>query len=316
MNSSASIQTRLTAAEGEGTISNAPLDFGNGLTKCFTHVPFQKKRSTMTMTQQWDEFSKSLAEDSIPRRESLRRLGAVLAGAILSPLVMKTAWADEDPCKIFCRCRNKTQQSQCLTACRACNKDMKRVCGTCGSYVCCGNGTSCCGNYCTDLGNDPYNCGACGYACHAPGPYEDGACIFGECEYTCFEGAVRCNGTCTFLDSDPGNCGACGNVCGDSTPYCNQGACTACSWGLTKCGNTCVDLAFDSSNCGACGNVCGESTPYCSQGACTACAGAICEGQCVDLMWDSRNCGACGVVCPEQSACAWGVCEGIYYGGY
>src|SRR5262249_12174792 len=38
-----------------------------------------------------DEFSKSLAE-SLPRRESLRRLGAVFAGAVLGPLGLETAW--------------------------------------------------------------------------------------------------------------------------------------------------------------------------------------------------------------------------------
>jgi hypothetical protein len=47
----------------------------------------------MTMTHRWDEFSKSLAEESLPRRESLRRLGLALAGAMLSPLELETAWA-------------------------------------------------------------------------------------------------------------------------------------------------------------------------------------------------------------------------------
>ena len=56
------------------------------------------------MTNHWDEFSKSLAEKSVPRRQSLRLLGAALAGAILSPLGMGTAWAGgRDPCKDFCR---------------------------------------------------------------------------------------------------------------------------------------------------------------------------------------------------------------------
>jgi hypothetical protein len=42
------------------------------------------------MENLFDEFSKSLAE-SVPRRESLRRLGAVFAGAVLSPLGLGTA---------------------------------------------------------------------------------------------------------------------------------------------------------------------------------------------------------------------------------
>ena len=70
------------------------------------------------MERLWDEFSKSLAE-SVPRRESLRRLGAVFAGAVLSPLGLQTAWArTQDPCKAFCKCRNSKQQSQCLAVCQ------------------------------------------------------------------------------------------------------------------------------------------------------------------------------------------------------
>jgi hypothetical protein len=53
------------------------------------------------MDHLFDEFSKSLAE-SVPRRESLRRLGAVFAGAVLSPLGLGTAWAGKaDPCAAF-----------------------------------------------------------------------------------------------------------------------------------------------------------------------------------------------------------------------
>src|SRR5215470_16859939 len=89
----------------------------------------------------FDEFSKSLSE-SVPRRESLRRLGAVFAGAVLSPLAAGTAWARgkpvQDPCKAFCRCANTTQQSQCLTACRNCNGNTSLLAGSCGNYTCCG----------------------------------------------------------------------------------------------------------------------------------------------------------------------------------
>src|SRR6476660_8802601 len=116
------------------------------------------------MTHQWDEFSKSLAQP-VPRRESLRRLGVVLAGAVLSPL--GTAWAGskgkvpkgKDPCQTVCKCRDKAQQNACLAACKACGGATQRHCGACGSYVC------------TDLANDIYNCGACGHVCPPPGPY-------------------------------------------------------------------------------------------------------------------------------------------------
>src|SRR3954469_222113 len=117
------------------------------------------------MTHHWDEFSKSLAEP-VPRRESLRRLGIVLAGIVLGPLAAGTARAGgkgkrvrtgpraaTDPCKTFCKCRNKAQQDACLAACKACGGDTRRLCGACGSY------------YCADLARDVSNCGACGHAC-------------------------------------------------------------------------------------------------------------------------------------------------------
>jgi hypothetical protein len=161
------------------------------------------------MTHQWDEFSKSLAVP-VPRRESLRRLGAVLAGAVLSPL--GTAWAapkgkalmGKDPCRSFCKCRNTAQQNACLAACRACNNDTSRLCGSCGSYVC----------------------------CREPGPGEYGGCIDGACRYACYSGteygdAVYCDGICTFLGYDPDNCGACGHVC-YGVEDCVGGVCQAC----------------------------------------------------------------------------------------
>jgi hypothetical protein len=193
------------------------------------------------MTHDWDEFSKSLAEP-VPRRESLRRLGFLFAGAVLSPLGLKTGWAGHgDPCKSFCRCRNKSQQKACLAACNACGKDTSRMCGACGPYVCCAQ----------------------------PGPNEYGACVDGRCQYWCVEGAVVCDGACTFLDWDPTNCGGCGNVCPASAPFCNWGGCTErdCPPGLVLCGDECTDISFDVYNCGACGNVC-AGNKACLYGEC------------------------------------------------
>lgn len=250
------------------------------------------------MSHQWDEFSKSLAEP-LPRRESLRRLGAVFAGALLSPLGLEAARprASVDPCKTFCKCSNKTQQNACLAACQACNGDTKRLCGKCGTYTCCskaccngacsdlsrdpncgacGNncgafGKTCCGNYCADLANDPDNCGACRYACDEPGPYEVGGCFGGTCVYGCAEGAADCgDGTCTPLWDDPDNCGACGNVCPASAPYCTEGVCNDC--GVGYCWGQCIDILFDALNCGACGYQC-QPLEHCSWG--------VCEGSCI-----------------------------------
>src|SRR5262249_9387016 len=145
----------------------------------------------------FDEFSKSLTE-SVPRRESLRRLGAVFAGALLSPLGLETVWAQgSDPCKTFCKCRNKAQQSQCLAVCRACGSDTSRLGGSCGRYVCCSIAS--CGGVCSDLASDP-NCGACGQNCSAIGE-------------TC------CGDYCADVEFDRDNCGACGNVCPVWAPF-------------------------------------------------------------------------------------------------
>ena len=224
------------------------------------------------MDHLFDEFSKSLAE-SVPRRESLRRLGAVFAGAVLSPLGLQAAWAaGTDPCVTFCKCRNQTQQALCLKVCRACNHDTSRVCGSCGSYVCCTAGQSCCSGHCTSLNNDVLNCGGCGRQCVAPPPNEVVACVAGLCHYDCTPGAVDCNGTCTFLDSDPDNCGACGNVCPDTAPSCSQGICNNCPAGTALCGGGCAGIWFDGNNCGACGHQC-SPLEVCNFGNC--------EGVCI-----------------------------------
>jgi hypothetical protein len=249
------------------------------------------------MDHLFDEFSKSLSE-SLPRRESLRRLGAVFASAILSPLGLETAWAGKvDPCKTFCKCANKKQQDQCLAACQACNGNTGRLAGSCGSYTCCsiaackgvcsnlkadpncgacGNncreyGETCCGNYCADLKNDVFNCGHCGTVCPAPGPYDFVACVGGQCVYDCVDGADECNGSCTSLDSDPDNCGACGNVCPDSAPVCLNGTCSEepnCNFPFISCGGICVDPTSDPFNCGGCGIQCSDVE---------ACIGGFCE---------------------------------------
>jgi hypothetical protein len=288
------------------------------------------------MTHHWDEFSKSLAEKSVPRRETLRLLGAALAGALLSPLGMGTAWAGgRDPCKTFCRCSGKSRQDACIAACRACNSDTSRLCGSCAT-----------GYVCADLASDVSNCGACGNVCR-PGPLEDAACFDGRCVYQCAEGAVRCGGTCTLLEWDPDNCGACGNACPEAAPYCSQGVCSPCQPGLTLCGDSCVDLGSNPDHCGACGNVCGGSTPNCYQGACVGgcqgycpegwcggdgCGGVcacpagweceqngwcsnpcvfpfiLCDGVCVDPTSNRNHCGGCGVQCAPGEACLGGFC--------
>lgn len=262
------------------------------------------------MSHQFDEFSKSLSDESVPRRESLRRLAAVFAGAVLSPLGLDTASADPlyarrrasapnrrrapDPCEAFCRCRNPKQQSKCLAACRACGGDTSRVAGSCGSYVCCS--TASCNGVCSDL-NSNSDCGACGNNCSASGQ-------------TC------CNKRCADLKTDAANCGACGRVCPSGT-QCVNGACSECLAGQTKCGTVCVNLSSDAANCGACGNVCTPGTT-CVNGTCGAniCAAGLtwCAYGCVNLLTDPFNCGACNNQCASSEACASGFCAGICVG--
>jgi hypothetical protein len=242
------------------------------------------------MSHLFDELSKSL-DSSLPRRESLRRLGAAFAGAVLSPLGMGiAAAAARDPCKTFCKCSNTKQQNACLATCRACNNDPSRVCGRCGTYACCSG--KCCGGVCSNLASDA-NCGACGNNCAAIGE---------KC----------CGGRCADLDDDFFNCGACGNVCDDALPYeygaCFDGTCFYdCVEGAVDCSGVCTDVSSDPNNCGACGHVCPDFAPDCVQGLCQ-------ESACppdVDLLFDALNCGACGHQCQPLEFCSWGQCEGI-----
>ena len=168
-----------------------------------------------------DELSKLLAV-SVSRRESLRSIGVVLAGAALSPLGLGTAWAARpDRCTAFCRwCPTRKRRNQCLAACRACNGNTSRLCGSCGAYACCPTGAACCNGTCTDLDSDPYNCGACGYVCPA-----DHVCQGGSCVLCSGYGAGICSGVCVNLLSDAGNCGSCGNQC-QSDELCSFGVCT------------------------------------------------------------------------------------------
>ena len=241
------------------------------------------------MDHAFDEFTKSLSA-SVPRRESLRRLGAVFAGAVLSPLGLETAWAARkppsgpDPCLTFCKCRKQKEQDQCLKVCRASQSDTSRVCGSCGSYVGCAAGQRCCSGHCADLQNDVRNCGGCGRNCAAPPVNESVACVSGLCTYDCVAGAVDCNGTCTFLDSDPDNCGACGNVCPAATRYCQSGTCVACRDGQINCNGVCSDLLFDYDNCGGCGQTCPPGF-VCSLGVCCNPTVECCFGSPADPWW-------------------------------
>jgi hypothetical protein len=166
-----------------------------------------------------DELSKLLAA-SVSRRESLRSIGAVLAGAALSTLGLNTAWAARpDRCIAFCRsCPTRKKRNQCVAACRACNGNTSRLCGSCGAYICCPAGASCCNGTCTDLNSDANNCGACGYVCSANNICANGTCV------ACIFPFIACGGVCVDPTSDRNNCGGCGQQCAD-TEACINGFC-------------------------------------------------------------------------------------------
>jgi hypothetical protein len=221
------------------------------------------------VSHEWDEFSKALA-GPVPRREALRRLGFVFAGAVLAPLGLGTARAGgTDRCRSFCDKCPRARRSSCLTACRACGNSPGHLCGDCAG-----------GFRCTDFQTDVRNCGACNNDCWVgAGANEEAACLDGACFYRCVAGAAECGGTCTFLNSDPDNCGACGNVCPAAAPDCVQGVCSEppppppeCPPGLTWCQGQCVDLLWDHNNCGACNHQC---SPFggCSLGQCEGAGG-------------------------------------------
>src|SRR5262245_56500472 len=99
------------------------------------------------MSHYFDEFSKTVGEQSIPRRETLRRLGLAVTATILGPLGAEFARAGkhprqppkppkppQDPCKAFCKCRNGWQQDRCLKTCKSCGNNPARVAGSCGNY--------------------------------------------------------------------------------------------------------------------------------------------------------------------------------------
>jgi hypothetical protein len=161
--------------------------------------------SEESIMERLDELSRLLAE-SVSRRESLRRIVAFSAGAVLSPLGLGTARAARpDRCGAYCRgCSSKAHRDQCLAACRACNGNTSRLCGTCGAYACCPTSAACCNGTCTAVSSDANNCGACGNVCPSSAPI----CNQG----TCITSGSNCPPGTDF-NWDANNCGACGHQC-------------------------------------------------------------------------------------------------------
>ena len=70
---------------------------------------------------------------SVPRRQSLRLLGAALAGAVLSPLGgHRLGRQARTPARPFAITAPTRRRNQCLAACQACNGNTSRLGGSCG----------------------------------------------------------------------------------------------------------------------------------------------------------------------------------------
>lgn len=176
---------------------------------------------------------------------------------------------------------------------------------------------------------DPLNCGACGFACPAGQPCNEGKC-------GCPPGMINCDGACYDPKSTDWACGSCATSCFYDFPQppdweaapssywgCKNSTCqTKCVKSHEDCNGDpkdgCeVDLTVpDNDNCGGCGIKCGPGTT-CRDTLfglrCECPAGTIdCSRDpnaldCTDLTTDRSNCGGCGIKCPG-GLCVGGRC--------
>ena len=114
------------------------------------------------MENHFDAFSKSLAE-SVSRRDTLRRLGAVLAGAVLAPLMLGTARAGGP---------GRAAQTRAKPSAKGAREPSSFRADDCPPPL------ANCGGVCVDLDFDPINCGACGFFCDIGESCLGGVCYF------------------------------------------------------------------------------------------------------------------------------------------
>ena len=110
------------------------------------------------MENHFDAFSKSLAE-SVSRRDMLRRLGAVFAGAVLGPLALAAGSG--------LAAQPRAKPSAKVARKRGCDCADDRDCPV---------GQLCCSGVCVNACFDNLNCGACGFVCDSGFSCQAGVC--------------------------------------------------------------------------------------------------------------------------------------------
>src|SRR5262245_44992354 len=147
--------------------------------------PVQEERA---MNETFDELAKVLAED-VSRREALRRVGSVLAGALLAATGLGSASGQGRGGGGGGSKGCPSGQTKCKGKCVNLQSDSQN-CGSCGHG--CASGQVCCSGTCTPLGTNA-NCAACGNACPA-----GSSCVNGQCSGAsgCPAGQTDCGGAC------------------------------------------------------------------------------------------------------------------------
>ena len=198
------------------------------------------------MSNMFDRLAK-MAAGGISRRDAMKYLGGLTAGAFLGGFVNPSRADDrddkdrndfnediEETCKKYCsKCpkgggegddgSDEGVHGKCIDHCKSYLRKYPKAtpCGTCTAKTpftaCSGGATSTCcttktSNYCANTNTDVKNCGKCGNVCSLK---------------TKLQGC--CSGVCTDLTTGT-NCGSCGNVCAKGK------SCKASSTGTYACG--------------------------------------------------------------------------------
>lgn len=248
------------------------------------------------MSNRFDDLSVALAT-ATTRREALRRVGGLLAGAFVASLGFDSLalGRPSNDCKTFCQGRRGNAHRTCMSGCKRCARQGLKPCfsGRSGAVECCAAGLSCCDSQCVKLGENPDHCGRCGNACPENKP---------DC---CPDPDIVA--FCTNLAGDDFNCRVCGHPCAGGET-CEAGTC------IGVCpAHTYVCEGHHGPDCCADGTQPGQPTEYCCDGGCCpngslCCFGADGLGYCANLDTDADNCGGCHKPCPPGVPCCGGEC--------